>query len=70
MDTLGAGHHFLAAHEKVVAVGEMGGCRVGMSVEGADAAGIFVHGVEVGAVFFGDEAAERAFLGRTEWGWY
>ena len=51
MDTLGAAHDFLAAHEEVVGVCEERVGGVGVRVEGAEGAGVFVYGVEVGVVF-------------------
>ena len=54
MDTLRPAHDLLPAHEEVVAVAEIRVRGVRVRVEGADAAWEFVHGEEVGGVFFGD----------------
>lgn len=64
---LGAGHDLLAAHEEVVAVGEVLGIlgrRHG--VEGPDGEGELVHDEEVGVVFLADEPAELALVRRAE----
>jgi len=53
VDALRAGHDLLAAHEEVVGVCEVRVVRVRVCVEGADGAGEFVDGVEVGGVLFG-----------------
>ncbi len=54
VETLGAGHDFLAAHEEVVAVGEGRVGGVGVRVEGAEGAGVFVYAVEVCGVLLVD----------------
>lgn len=68
VDALRAGHDFLPAHEEVVAVCEGGVAGVGVSVEGAEGARVFVDGVEVCGVFGEDEGAEGFFLGRARCG--
>jgi len=57
VQTLGAGHDFLPAHEEVVAVceGRVGG--VGVCVEGAEGPWVLVYAVEVCGVLFEDEGA-------------
>lgn len=63
VDALRPGHDFLAAHEEVVGICEVWVLRIGVRVEGADGAGEFVDGVEVGGVLVGYQAAEGFFLG-------
>ena len=62
MDTLGAGHDFLAAHEEVVGVCEGGVVGARVRVEGAEGARELVDGVEVRFVLFEDDLAEGLFL--------
>ena len=54
MDPLRPAHDLLPAHEEIVAVAQIRVRGVRVRVEGADAAREFVHGEEVGGVFFGD----------------
>ena len=62
VDTLGAGADFLAAHEEVVRVGELGVVGRGHGVGRADRERELVEDVEIGAVLFKDEAAEVLLL--------
>jgi hypothetical protein len=62
VDTLGAGTDFLAAHEEVVGVGELGVVWRGHCVCGTDGERELVEDVEVGAVLLEDKTAEVLFL--------
>ena len=63
VDTLGARHDLLAAHEGVVGVRERGVAGVEVGVEGASGSGVVREEVEVRVVLLQDEAAEAFFVG-------
>ena len=65
VNTLGAGHDFLAAHEEVVGVRELGVGGVGGGVERSDGGREFVDGVEICVVFFEDYFTQGFFVGGT-----
>lgn len=69
VDALGARHDFLAAHEEVVRVCQGRVVRGGVGVEGAEGAGVLVHGEEVRVVFFEDDFAEGFLLGGAGGRW-
>lgn len=66
MDTLGARHDLLTAHEEVVRIGEPGVLRAGLGVEGPHGHGELVQHEEVGVVLLADDLAKLLLHGGGE----